>query len=131
MDSNFMIATLTAAAAVGVFAAVKNGRKKKTDWAAIQIVVEVFGAAQAKDWFEEKTGGETKGMRLLTAYLTPEILRELSVDREIPDPAHYLVLGVLDERNQVLDYQFVNFERLEEGFRKLLDDNGGRVVITY
>lgn len=131
MDRTIMFAALTVAAAVGVVAALKNGQKKKTDWAAIQIMAEVFGAAEAKEWFEEKTGGKTAGGRLLVAYLTPEILQELSVDGEDLDAEHYLVLGVLNEMDQVQDFQFVNFERLEKGFRKLLDDHGGKIIITY
>ena len=125
--------TFLAAAAivVGVVLAVRSGRKKKTDWAALQLVAEVFGVSQAKDWFAEKTGGNTAGKMLLVAWLTPEIRRELAVSGENLDPDHYLVLAVLGADKKTQTYQLVNFDRLEDGLRQLLTENGGKVIIAY
>lgn len=120
-----------AAIVVGVFLAMRNGRKKKTDWAALQMVAEVFGISQAKDWFAEKTGGHTAGKMLLVAHLTPKICPELTISGKGLDPDHYLVLAVLDADKKTQTYQLVNFDRLENRLRQLLAENGGKVIIAY
>lgn len=124
--NDFSVIALSVAAILGIVIAIRGSNKKKVDWAELQMAVDVFTAAKAKDWFAEKGSKQ-----LLVAYLTQSMVKELDIHVEKIDAAHYLVLAALDEKNQVKTYQLVNFDRLENSLKELLDSNGGKIVIAY
>jgi len=132
METILTIGVMTAAVAAGVAIAVVSSRKKKktapVDWRKEQLLVDAFGAAQAKSWFVETCNGDTSGKQMLVAFLTEQIQKQLEISGEKLDWEHYLILSVL-ENDQPIQYRLVNFVCLEESFLRMLQEHGGKLLI--
>lgn len=130
METILTIGVMTAAVAAGVAIAVVSSRKKTApvDWRKEQLLVDAFGAAQAKSWFVETCNGDTSGKQMLVASLTEQIQKQLEISGEKLDREHYLILAVL-ENDQPIQYRLVNFVCLEESFLRMLQEHGGKLLI--
>lgn len=95
-----------------------------------QYVTQTFTAQDAKTWFQERTGGDAAGKMMVLARVNSETAQKLDYEGvELLNPDEYLLQVILDGNREIADIRLVNFETIEDGLRRLLDEGGGTLYI--
>ena len=92
-----------------------------------RVYVDVLNVGEVKKWFSEKLTSENVQGILL--YPTSEYIKKWNIKLTETNENMLIQAAYDNEKDSVVEYREVSFDTLSEGLKKMLDDNGGCVVI--
>lgn len=128
-DVLFWAGGITVAAVVGcaIYALSRYLKKQKESSSPVErAFLDEISVSEVKKWFSEKMTSDSEVGVLL--YPTEENIEKWNLEISKNDKI-IIQLVFNQETNEVVDYREIAFSTMSDQLKKLLDDNGGSVVL--